>query len=106
MRALRRRLRERRERRPALEARALGIDEDRVEVVEVPERVECLRLILARQSNRKRWQQAGGSGMAPTVAGSAATQRIKPAAGFSVLRTREVRLPGAIPDPPACCIIT
>src|SRR5207249_3833424 len=32
------RLRERGERRPALEARALGVDEDRVEVVEVPER--------------------------------------------------------------------
>src|SRR5205085_4257095 len=34
-----RRLRERGERRPALEARAVGVDEDRVEVVEVPERV-------------------------------------------------------------------
>src|SRR5438046_867468 len=33
------RLRERGERRPALEARSLGVDEDRVEVVEVPERV-------------------------------------------------------------------
>src|SRR5207249_4582671 len=32
-------LRERGERRPALEARPLGIDEDRVEVIEVPERV-------------------------------------------------------------------
>src|SRR5262249_2633000 len=34
-----RRLRERGERRPALEARPVGVDEDRVEVVEVPERV-------------------------------------------------------------------
>src|SRR5207249_12147221 len=33
------RLRQRGERRPALEARSLGVDEDRVEVVEVPERV-------------------------------------------------------------------
>src|SRR5439155_1108123 len=32
-------LRERGDRRPALEARPLGVDEDRVEVVEVPERV-------------------------------------------------------------------
>ena len=60
----------------------------------------------AEQSDRQRWQQAGGSGMAPTVAGSRRHPAPTARRCLSVLRTREVRLPEAIPDPPACCIIT
>src|SRR2546427_660355 len=48
------RLRERGERRPALEARPLGVDEDRVEVVEVPERVVAPGIGLLPQSEELR----------------------------------------------------
>src|SRR5207253_7505050 len=48
------RLRERGERRPALDAWPLGVDEDRVEVVEVPERVVAPGIGLLPQSEELR----------------------------------------------------